>query len=104
MPRAPRGYGGVWRRGENDDRIQPDNLERRRDRLQSRIREGVHQVVLALSVFSEFDKNANLSFRTTGSNVYDFLTEYWVGVSVFGEDCLLRLWESYATGEGLNGS
>jgi len=44
----------------------------------------MHQVVLAFGRFSAFDKFANVSFRTTGSNVYGFSAEYWAGVFVFG--------------------
>jgi hypothetical protein len=77
--------------GENDHQIPPDNPNGGMIVLKSRIWKGMHQVVLALP-FSEFDKNANVSFRTTGPKVYDFLTEYWAGVSIFGEDCFLRLW------------
>jgi hypothetical protein len=36
----------------------------------------MHQVVLAFGSFSEFDRFANVSFRTTGSNVYGFSAEY----------------------------
>jgi hypothetical protein len=38
-----------------------------------------------------------ISFYTTGSNVYDFLTEYWVGIPICVEDCILSFGESYAT-------
>jgi hypothetical protein len=64
----------------------------------------MHQVVLAFGRFSEFDKFANVSFRTTGSNVYGFSAEYWAGVFVFWNDCFLRFWRSYTIGEELNGS
>ena len=43
----------------------------------------MHQVVLAFGRFSEFDKFANVSFRTTGSNVYGFSAEYGADVFVF---------------------
>jgi hypothetical protein len=64
----------------------------------------MHQVVLAFGRFSEFDKFANVSFRTTGSNVYGFSAEYGAGVFVFRNDCFLRFWLSYTIGEELNGS
>jgi len=51
----------------------------------------MHQVVLAFGRFSEFDKFANVSFRTTGSNVYGFSAEYWAGVFVFWNDCFLKV-------------
>jgi hypothetical protein len=35
------------------------------------------------------------TFYTTGSNVHDFLTKYWVGIPIFVEDCFLGFGESY---------
>ena len=43
----------------------------------------MHQVVLAFGRFSGFDKFANVSFRTTRSNVYGFSAEYGADVFVF---------------------
>ena len=44
----------------------------------------MHQVVLAFGRFSGFDKFANVSFRTTRSNVYGFSAEYGPTSSFFG--------------------
>ena len=49
----------------------------------------MHQVVLAFGRFSEFDKLANVSFRTITSNVYGLSAEYGVGVFVFWTDSFL---------------
>jgi hypothetical protein len=50
-----------------------------------RCEHGEHQVVLTFGRFSEFDRFANGSFRTTVPNVYGFSAEYWAGVFVFLE-------------------
>jgi hypothetical protein len=63
--------GGVQWGGENDHQILPDNSNVGMIVHKGCIRKGMLQVVLALAV-SEFDKMRMYSFRTTGSNVYDF--------------------------------
>src|SRR5271165_1044926 len=54
----------------------------------------MHQVVLAFRRFSEFDKFANVSFRTTRSNVYGFSAGYAASVFVFWNGSFLRFWRS----------
>jgi hypothetical protein len=73
--------------------------------LKNRIQKGKHQVVpvLALAVFPSLRKMRK-SVCTTGSNVYDFLTEYWAGASVFWRGLLSQVLGIYATGEGPNDS
>ena len=45
-----------------------------------------------------------ISISRRGSNVYDFLTEYWVGIPIFCRGRFLSLENLTRTGEGLNES
>ena len=61
-------------------------------------------LVLPLDVFPSLIKMRIYLFVQPSRTCTIFLTEYWVGVSVFVEDCFLRFGKPYATGEWLNGS